>query len=228
MTEIWPSREDIRQNFQNANVLKRRSGGGIVFPNGLLGRGLRLDEADFGSFCADPDSVIPSPGPPYAGPRVLLTTAIVSLLIAGVMFGQRSLASTPFYWTDVALVLAAVLFVSVTWVTAARRRRAFLARFPSADHVRRGRFLGRRLLGMMAAGVHNVWRSLYNAALFLFIGTYGADAWFWGAGRTPATLTLLVACIIIAGVFHLAFVVAHLGYRMARGHAPTPADLEPV
>ena len=224
--EIWPSSEDVEQSFRNANVLSCRQGGGVVFPSGLLGTGFRVDQQTFERYGADlaenPTSVSPLKSK-------LVTAGYFAVALAfvfGMVLSGESIAVPPLYWADLVFLVAVSAYTLHKVLAVHRGARDFLLRYSAVGIVRPGAFLRRRLLGLIAAGVHNIWRSLFSASIFLFIGL--GQSRFWEIETAPWSWTLLSFGVMAIGFVALCFVLAHIGFRLLHGRPPSTDDLEPV
>lgn len=224
--EMWPSDEDIEQSFRNANVLPGRQGGGVIFPGDFLGSGFHVDQETFDRYCADRSGKAVETSRWRSKARTLFYLALFAIFVLGVLFGRKSMALPPFYWVDVTTLFAVATLALATLIRLGRSAQTFLMRYPAVASVRPGAFLWRRLLGLMAAGVHNYWRSLFRACLLLLVVFLPDGA--WAVGSAPWSLTFVTLAVLVAGLVALGFVIVHIGFRLRHGRPPTPKDLGPV
>ncbi|HIP77964.1 MAG TPA: hypothetical protein EYH07_05835 [Kiloniellaceae bacterium] len=226
--EIWPSQEDTLESFRNANVLPRRKGGGVTFPTGTLGRGFCVDQPTFERYREDLAAGTAGISRLRSNLETAAYVAIVLLAAVGMVMGRNSLAVPPLYWADVTGLAAVIALALYALVSRSYRTQQFLLRYGATTTVPPGSYLRRRLLGLMASGVHNYWRSLYNGALLLFFGIGISAVLFRDFGSNPWSLRIFAALLVIWGVSRLSYALAHIVFKLRHGRAPTTDDLEPV
>lgn len=224
--EIWPSKADKEQSYRNAHVLPCLQGGGVIFPGGLLGSGFRIDQETLERYHADRNSGTKAAQKWGANIYTAVFVMLFLFFLLGMFFGRERIAATPLYWVDITSLVAVVGLVVTKLSMLGHNAQQFLLSYASVASVRPGAFLRRRLLGLMAAGVHNYWRSLYSACGLLFVGFNGV--YLWDLPSEPWSLTLLFASVAFAGALHLCLVLAHIMFRLRHGRAPNPEDLKPV
>jgi len=225
--------ERALQAYLLGTTVPLKDGGGVVFPNGLLGVGYRLDEWQLDRYRSAVDRSMLSPEA-LRRRKVMIGTLIAYLaVIVAVAFALPLLQRDPDFapYLDVATPLLVMLVAAGATLTALRflrsRSMRFTKQLEGASKVGCFAYLRERSLALLISGAAAV------PALAIRVVVYGGLAVFLLFSQTfaaehPALRIVLGVILLFSAAKRAYLLFVYWSFRRRHGRAPTPEDLQPV